>query len=506
MRIHFNALKDYFTGRNNSKPPFGNLRNENTRLNNVVDMINQREQTVGNDSALLSVSKSMKTSMQQNNANDRILTSQEAAIISSEMSKVVPKFNSGDPNAIVKASFIHKKAMSIEEAASSIPRKINGDGTITAPGLDELRENGLPQEINYEELDDVLSFNVRYAGVFNVDSFADITDYLASTYVVLRDRIKNDFTEETQAAQIEQLDKFMGRHIDRFSAQFAHVMGDFSTQIGIDESDEFFYLSAKEAIVEQTKQYQEYIAENPDYADINESADSWLNRHTEYLSSHLRSAFSSSEPVSSTAKVEKLYSKNELTAISNFAKSVTEVWNSIHVTGVMSEEEIGLKLGMMMLSVDVLIDARNIPENYKNRASEYTKAVSQKQMDLVNQELESFQKPSLFPELDTAVVQNIIEAMRDEYAHTKNVSGAIQKGAALGYTSYHNRLSMSQIDTITTIPHRYSYQSTFWSTMYANGDSSGHYQNPSVLEKFHVSLSRVLGNDIPFQNYLNQTV
>lgn len=502
MQIHFNNQNQRFGILNNSKIPFGKPHKDNNSLNKLVDMLNQRGKDT-NSSASASQSV-VKSTIQKNKADDIMLSPQEAAKISAGMNKAIPKFDKADLNAVTRASLLRTEAMSIDEAVSSMTRKINDDGTITAPNLEDLRENGLSPEINYEELDAMFNFKTNYRDVLNVDSFAEIADYIASTYAVLQQRIQNDFSGEEQTAEFEKLDAFMAGHIDRFSMQFADAMGDFSAQIGVNESKDKFYESVKEAIYDQTKQYQEYIAENRDYARINDTADSWLNRHTEYMSSNLRSAFSPADSISPFTKTDALYSKNELASISSFAKTATEIWNDINVNFVMSEEEIGLKLGMMALAVDVLSDKSNAPEEYKKMAAEYTKKVSQEQIDKVNKELNVYKKPHIFPELNTSVISHIVDAMRDEYANTKNISSAIQKGSALGYTSYNNRLSMFQSDANAAAPHRYSYQSAFWSSVYPSGDSSKHYQNPSILEKFHATLSDIFHEDIPFSSYLNQ--
>lgn len=510
MPINFNRQNFYFGKLNNSQQPFAKWNSNQTSnpMNKLIDMLNQQKQSAKNNAAQSSTSQSSaKPVSQRNEADSAMLTPQDAERLNAKMNATIPKFEKPAPITITRLAPIHTEAMSVERAVSSIPRKINDDGTITAPNLEELRENGLPAEINYSELDTSFKFKTNYSNVQNDNDVREIVDYFASTYAVLQQRIQNDFAGEEQAAQLEKLDEYMAGQIDRFSTQFADVMGDFSSQIGVDESKDKLYQSVKEAIYDQTRQFQEYIAENPDYAQINDTVDSWLNRHTEYMSSHLRSTFSDSDSVSSTTKTDALYSKNELASLSSFAKTATEIWNKIDVNSTMSEEEIGLKLGMMALEADILADKSNVSDEYKSMAAKHTQKVIGQQIDKVNDGLKAYGSPSLFPTLDTSVIKNIVGTMRNEYAQTKNISSAIQKGAALGYTSFHNRLNAFQADKDTATPHRYSYVGKMWDTMYTNEDSYKNYQNPSVLEKFHTSLSNIFNETIPFTtNNLNEKV
>jgi hypothetical protein len=394
------------------------------------------------------------------------------------------------PRTSVEVGLLPTGPMSFEAAVmSAMPGRINADGTITMPdygeALEKLRKNGMSKEIDYSVLDKTMTMILsspeshRYLDLTSPDVASDKASYLASTYSVLKQRINQDYSGEDLQRELSRLDAFMQGKIDRFSSDFADGMNEYRNMIGLESEHEKLSKSMKAVIYEQVGQYDAYLTNN--YMPISDE-DKWLLRHTDYISSHLRGAYNPHV----TAQPEDLYSSKELTAMSEFARMSLPLWSGGSVMGG-ADEGVALRWGMTALKTDVLLDATGVSGEFKAAALNYTQKLIDDSIVRVSEAFMRSDGKTPTP-LDEDVVRGIIDTMRKQYADMKNVSEAIEAGAAIAHKNFYEKLNSygsSRTDrTNINAPTRYRTDTGLFAYLYRGG-----YGAASTLEQFNQSVS-----------------
>ena len=94
----------------------------------------------------------------------------------------------------------------------------------------ELVEKGLGNEIDWHKVaSDLSSMNV---GFDNIENFEKKTDYLASRYAVLKDRIQTQFTGDKQETELQKLEQLYTDAKEEMANSFAESIGGFYESLG----------------------------------------------------------------------------------------------------------------------------------------------------------------------------------------------------------------------------------------------------------------------------------
>ena len=187
----------------------------------------------------------------------------------------------------------------------------------------ELIENGLGEEIDWHGVSgDLGSTQLTYYGG---NCFALRTDYIASRYAVLKDRILNQFTGDKQAAELQKLEQIYTNSKNNLADYYAKSIGGFYEDLGQFGTSEDMRSSVLAVLENKVQMYSDYLAQNDIYADITDPDQQWLKQDDGYMAAKLReeAAAVSLNAQSQAVPEQALYNEKDLVYAMTYATELS---------------------------------------------------------------------------------------------------------------------------------------------------------------------------------------
>ncbi len=188
----------------------------------------------------------------------------------------------------------------------------------------ELVENGLGTEIDWCGVeDDFWGIEISFG---NADHFEQKTDYLASRYAVLKDRIQTQFTGDKQEAELQKLEQIYTEAKEKIADSYAENIGGFYEDLGQAGAADDMRESVLAVIDGKAEEYLSYLEQNDIYADITDPEKRWLKQDDGYMAQKLRnSAASTLEQTKTEHKNTQMpYSEKDLAYAGKCAQALAE--------------------------------------------------------------------------------------------------------------------------------------------------------------------------------------
>ena len=291
--------------------------------------------------------------------------------------------------------------------------------------LDYVRENGLDKAIDWSAAE------YAFRGEKNYTNFSEFTDYCAAFCASLEDRIKTDFSGDEQKEQLEILYNTFDNAIKDFTDQLSEGVDYTFGTLGADIDMDKFADSIRQVMYDKKNAYAEFIENNKDYAGLEGSVDSWLERDVNYMTEALRQAYSPSDVQSGN---DELWSENDILVIGMMASKFTHEAD-MHGRGSVleyhDEENMGLVIALNWLSTQKITEEFDVSDSAKGLIGELFEKYAQSFIDRVNITLEKQRNnpigasASAFKSLDEKSIYAVLDVMKESYAESGDGEKAI---------------------------------------------------------------------------------
>lgn len=191
----------------------------------------------------------------------------------------------------------------------------------------DLIKNGLGNEIDWEGVKSDLYLNSIDFG--NAQKLEMKTDYLASRYAVLKNRIETEYVGDEKEKQISILNDIYKNAKDILADSYAERIGGFFENMGQQGVAEDMRESLLTAIDQRAYDYGNYILEKGNsYSEIMDQDEQWLYQDDGYMAAQLREAMPRKEGEQSPGN--STFSFGDLKFAGNYAKTLNDelaYWN-----------------------------------------------------------------------------------------------------------------------------------------------------------------------------------
>ncbi len=297
------------------------------------------------------------------------------------------------------------------------------------------------------------------------------TDYLAAYYCQLENHINLNFTGAEKNKQMSILSATVGKAMSDVAEAYAEYAGGFLEQLGQTGEKEKIRSSVTELMNDKINSYRDFIAENPDFANLKGTEDEWLTGSHRFMTSELQKAYSAS---GKSADETGTYSENDLLYIGKIASSLPTDLST--VASIADEETIGFALGTVMVKTLELGKQMSVGKNALNTVKSAVSTYQQNYIDLINTVMERRREQAMnareregYDPLDNKAVMSVADKMLIEYENTASLMKSLFKGIAEGYTNHMDKLNSASHDKQL----RYNENNQqFWLNMYSTLDKS----------------------------------
>lgn len=304
----------------------------------------------------------------------------------------------------------------------------------------QMQEKGIMDDVDWSDFE----FDLKGIGFpsdsptyrLGADDFKIKTDYLASRYAAMKDRIQNNFSGQERKEQLEKLDTLYGKAIEEIAGGYSDIVGDFFEQNGVSGKKEKIYNSIVNGVKNKVEEYQKYLSGNPDFMGLKGTKDEWLLQDDEYVASLLRGESIESVP---SRDGKDSYTLKDLDLIGRFVSELSRWEADSNIVNIMDEERIGLDFAMLSMKVDYLRKEGEISSTLDQTLQKvldgfmkgFLERTDDKLADLRNQNA-TWKDEEGYAGLDRQAVWNIYNATMGHYKKSGDVMEALIHGAQYG--------------------------------------------------------------------------
>lgn len=278
-------------------------------------------------------------------------------------------------------------------------------GRLFAPDLvsaDELEtfrqsliKNGLGNEIDWEGVKSDLYLNSIDFG--NAQKLEMKTDYLASRYAVLKNRIETEYAGDEKEEQISILNDIYKNAKDILADSFAESIGGFFEDMGQQGVAEDMRDSLLTAIDQRADDYGNHILEKGNsYSEIMDQDEQWLYQDDGFMAAQLREAMPRKEGEQSSG--DSTFSFGDLKFAGIYAKTLNEeltYWNGRTYNDT-DDNALGRKLAEEYQELKIGLAQSDITDSMKNLFHESYKGYMDALMDELDQHIDGNRQSDLY--------------------------------------------------------------------------------------------------------------
>lgn len=198
---------------------------------------------------------------------------------------------------------IKNYTMKMVEVGMNQFSRANLKETITKEELEnfrkELAENGVSDDIDWWEVrSDGVSMQI---GAGSAAELEDYMDYMCARYAVLKDRIETQYTGEEKEKNMKILNEIYNADRDSLINSYSKDVSSFFENLGHTGVVEDMKNSLSSIIDKKVSEYENYIAQNENYASISNEEDIWLYKDTSFMTAQLLKNVKASKSITNDA-------------------------------------------------------------------------------------------------------------------------------------------------------------------------------------------------------------
>ncbi len=300
---------------------------------------------------------------------------------------------------------------------------------------EKLQKNGIGKEIDWSDFE----FDLKGIG-FDVDSptfylkpedFNKKTDYLASRYAAMKNRIQKNFSGAEVDQQMKQLDALYQSATEELAKSYSEVVGGFLEQNGLVGEKEKIYQSVIDGVNNKAKEYEEYLSSSPDFAKLKGTKDEWLLQDDEYVASLLRGK--DVQTVSHETTKTNHYTQNDLDILGRYVSELTQ-WEDSALG--MDEERIGLDFAMLSMKTEYLRKEHGISSSLDHTLTKMLNGFMEHTLDRLDKKLSDLRDKgaalhdkSGYAALDRKAIWNVYDKTMEHYKASGDMMDAFVHGA-----------------------------------------------------------------------------
>lgn len=161
--------------------------------------------------------------------------------------------------------------------------------TITKEELEnfrkELVENGVSDDIDWWEIrSDRVSMQIGAGGAAELENYMD---YMCARYAVLKDRIETQYTGEEKEKNMQILNEIYQSDRNTLINSYSKDVSSFFESLGHTGVVEDIKNSLNSILDQKVAEYENYIAQNENYASISNEEDTWLYQDSSFMTAQL---------------------------------------------------------------------------------------------------------------------------------------------------------------------------------------------------------------------------
>ena len=366
------------------------------------------------------------------------------------------------------------------------------------PSADKLKEfekklqengtNGTSTDIDWSDF----KFDLKGIG-FSTDNptyrlspedFNRKTDYLASRYAAMRDKIQNNFFGEERDKQLEKLDSLYKSALDEIATGYSEIVGGFLEQNGLTDEKEKIYQSVVDSVNNKSKEYQEYLSNNPNFAKLKGTKDEWLLQDDEYVASLLRGKDVHIETTGSTKNND--YTLNDLDILGRYVSELTK-WEDSAIS--MDEERIGLDFAMLSMKTEHVKKEGQISSSLDNTLQKMLSGFMENCLERLDDKLAAMRSKGAaindekgYVALDRQAIWNVYNNTMQHYKTSGNITDSFIYGAKYAINQSLNKANNGTYRQINNIP--------YWTQFFNKNSNSNNYDtNITTYEKYAIGLN-----------------
>lgn len=316
-----------------------------------------------------------------------------------------------------------KSSSFLKSKANNEPQKMDKAATF-APNQNLFTQwdDSLSVDEQLEKLNKNLSKLDSYSYSSGI-TVVEAMEHFASQYSIYNEYIKKNGSTE----QKEKFEQMMNRHVDNFAKSFSEQVGGFFEKNGLAGEQRRVYESVKGRIQMLTDSYNGFLKTNGDQL---QALATQPGDDNVCFAFELRRLYHESGDGELTS-IDKAYTRNMLKELEGLAKTAQEILTAKDF-GAVSEEELGVRLGEIVLNGLEVFEKSNASIKHKDvflhAIEDHINSATKKSDDLISSKRNNFGQETLYKPIDRNAVDLVIKSMVDSYHHSKSVQQAITVG------------------------------------------------------------------------------
>ena len=323
------------------------------------------------------------------------------------------------------------------------------DEAVVGMSRDEFAEymktHELDKEINWHSVD------MQVWGSCDFDSFTKFTDHLSALYASLEDRIMTDFEGDEQAEQLEKLNAVYDKAVNEIIDNIVGRTEQSFSELGAALPEGKLGQSIRQVISDKVDGYRDFIAENGDYAGIENTDDKWMARDIGFMTYALKNAY---QP-SAAETAEELWSENDILVLGMFGSMYSGAASreaaDLQVLRANDEESLGLEVSMQWLRDQKIMSSFEPDEEIKSLCGKLFEKYVENLIKNADNAISVIQKstvdtePEQFSPIDKQAVYAVLEVMKESYSESGDEKTALVNTAAFARNEFLKKAEDSKL-------------------------------------------------------------
>lgn len=253
---------------------------------------------------------------------------------------------------------------------------------------EKLSQNGIGDDIDWRGVED--DFNQMGVRLDNAEKLEDKSNYLASRFAVLKDRIDAQYTGEEHTSQMDTLNRVFNNAKEEMANTYANEIGGFYENMGQSGAAEDMKNSVLALIDQKTAAFESHLANSGEYADLKRTEERWLVQDDGYMAAWLREDRKAADQSEQTKDTEGVYSAGDLMLAGVYARTLTSQLQSAGESWYNNTDDsvLGKNLAAQNQEVNATINQVEVSDKMENLMKNIFKPFMDKLMDKLDQRID----------------------------------------------------------------------------------------------------------------------
>ena len=253
---------------------------------------------------------------------------------------------------------------------------------------EKLSQNGIGDDIDWRGVED--DFNQMGVRFDNAEKLEDKSNYLASRFAVLKDRIDTQYTGEEHTSQMDTLNRVFNNAKEEMANTYAKEIGGFYENMGQSGAAEDMKNSVLALIDQKTAAFESHLANSGEYADLKRTEERWLVQDDGYMAARLREDRNAADQSEQTKDTEDVYSAGDLMLAGVYARTLTSQLQSAGESWYNNTDDsvLGENLAAQNQEVNATINQAEVSDKMEDLMKNIFKPFMDKLMDKLDQRID----------------------------------------------------------------------------------------------------------------------